>query len=167
VGSSLASQFDPLIGREIDGYLIERLLGKGGMARVYRAQDVRLGRYAAIKVIVPEARSAEDYIRRFEKEARAVAQLQHPHIVSIYRFGEVGGLLYMAMQYIDGTDLGWVLLDYAQDNQLMSHDEILHVVTQIASALDYAHSKGVGTSSPLTSCWTKKDALSSQILGWH
>jgi tRNA A-37 threonylcarbamoyl transferase component Bud32 len=137
------TQPDPFIGHEIDGYLIEKLLGKGGMARVYRAQDVRIGRYLAVKVIEPKARDDQEYTRRFEKEARAVAQLQHPNIVSLYRFGQVSGLYYMAIQYIDGVDLGWVLSDYARDQEIMPYEEILRVVTQIGSALDYAHSKGV------------------------
>jgi serine/threonine protein kinase len=137
------SQRDPLIGSEIDGYVIERLLGKGGMARVYRGQDVRLGRYVAIKVIEPQARNDAEYTVRFQREARAVAQLQHSHIVSIYRFGEVNGLFYMAMQYIDGTDLGWILRDFAKDKELMQHEDVLRTISQVGSALDYAHSKGV------------------------
>jgi serine/threonine protein kinase len=137
------SQLDPLIGSEIDGYVIERLLGKGGMARVYRGQDVRLGRYVAIKVIEPQARNDAEYTVRFQREARAVAQLQHSHIVSIYRFGEVNGLFYMAMQYIDGTDLGWILRDFAKDKELMQHEDVLRTISQVGSALDYAHSKGV------------------------
>lgn len=137
------SPHDSLLGREIDGYRIEKLLGEGGMARVYRGQDVRLGRYVAIKVIEPEARADPEYAARFEKEARAVAQLEHPHIVRIYRFGEVDGLYYMAMQYIDGADLGWILADYARDKELMPHDDVLRVMSQIGAALDYAHSKGV------------------------
>jgi len=139
----MSNQPDPLIGREIDGYLIEMLLGKGGMARVYRAQDKHLGRYVAIKVIEPQAQADPEYTARFQKEARAVAQLQHQHIVSIYRFGEVDGLFYMAMQYIDGTDMGWILRDFAQDGELMQHEDVLRLMSQIGSALDYAHSRGV------------------------
>src|SRR6185369_13059546 len=134
---------DPFVGHEIDGYLVEKMLGKGGMARVYRAQDIHLGRYVAIKVIEPNIREDQEYTRRFEKEARAVAQLQHPNIVSIYRFGQVSGLFYMAMQFIDGVDLGWVLGDYARDKAIMPYQNVLHVITQIGAALDYAHSKGV------------------------
>ena len=137
------TQPDPFVGHEIDGYLIEKMLGKGGMARVYRAQDVHLGRYVAVKVIEPNIREDQEYTRRFEKEARAVAQLQHPNIVNIYRFGQASGLYYMAMQFIDGVDLGWVLSDYARDKENMPYQDVLHVVTQIGAALDYAHGKGV------------------------
>src|SRR5688572_16804199 len=137
------TEMDPLLGREIDGYQIEKLLGQGGQARVYRAQDVRLGRYAAFKVIEPSARANPENARRFEKEARAVAQLQHPHVVSIYRFGDVDGLFYMAMQYIEGADLSWALSDYAISGKLMPQEDVLRIIKQIANALDFAHSQGV------------------------
>ncbi|MBN1135844.1 MAG: serine/threonine protein kinase [Anaerolineae bacterium] len=132
-----------LLGREIDGYQIEILLGEGGMARVYRGRDVRLNRHVAIKVIQPSARTDAAYMARFEKEARAIAQLDHPNIVKIYRFGDVGGLYYMAMQYIEGADLGWILENYAADNEFIPHDEVLRIITEVCHALDYAHSQGV------------------------
>lgn len=138
-----SSTSDPLIGRELDGYFIEELLGQGGMARVYRGRDVRLSRHVAVKVIQPDARTDPDYARRFEKEARAVALLEHPHIVRIYRFGEVAGLYYMVMPYIEGADLSWVLGDYTADKELLPHEDVLRIVSQIGSALDYAHSRGV------------------------
>jgi serine/threonine protein kinase len=139
----MTTQSDLLVGQEIDGYVIEKLLGEGGMARVYRAHEIRLGRYVAIKVIEPQSRTDVEYTRRFEKEARAVSQLQHPHIVNLYRFGETGGLYYMAMQYVEGVDLGWVLADYVRDQALMPHEDVLRTVSQIGAALDYAHGKGV------------------------
>lgn len=139
----MVSQLDALVNQEIDGYLIEKSLGAGGMARVYRARDVRLDRYVAIKVIQPHVRDDETYTSRFVKEARAVAALQHSNIVSIYRFGEVDGLYYMAMQYIEGADLAWVLNEYVADNELMSLEEVYTTLNQVSSALDYAHSQGV------------------------
>lgn len=142
-GKAMTTQPDLLIGRELDGYLIEKLLGQGGMARVYRAQEMRLGRYVAVKVIEPQARADLEYTRRFEKEARAVSQLQHPHIVGLYRFGETGGLYYMAMQYVEGVDLAWLLADYAKDQAFMRYEDSLRIISQIGAALDYAHSKGV------------------------
>jgi serine/threonine protein kinase len=139
----LITQPDLLIGRELDGYLIEKLLGQGGMARVYRAQEMRLGRYVAVKVIEPQSRADLEYTRRFEKEARAVSQLQHPHIVGLYRFGETGGLYYMAMQYVEGADLAWLLADYSKDQTFMRYEDSLRIISQVGAALDYAHSKGV------------------------
>ncbi|MCU0464068.1 MAG: protein kinase [Anaerolineae bacterium] len=132
-----------LVGQVIDGYRIDQLLGEGGMAQVYRAIDERLTRYVALKVIQPAVQIDDSYRARFEREARAIAQLQHPNIVSIYRFGEVGQRLYMAMEYVDGADLHWVLQDYARDKELLPPDDALMVLSQAAQALDYAHSKGV------------------------
>jgi eukaryotic-like serine/threonine-protein kinase len=134
---------DPLIGREIDGYKIEKMLGEGGMARVYRAYDANLHRYAAVKVIDPQQGNNPRYEDRFKQEARAVAQLRHANIVGIYRFGQVKGVYYMAMDYIEGSDLRWVLHDYHHEGELISHTATLDILSQIAKALDYAHSKGV------------------------
>jgi serine/threonine protein kinase len=132
-----------LIGKQIDEYKLEALLGEGGMASVYRALDVRLNRYVAVKVIRANFRSMSDYTMRFEREARAVAQLEHPNIITIYRYGEVDSLLYMAMQYVDGADLASVIESYHADGELIEFDEIIRLAHQIGAALDYAHSKGV------------------------
>src|SRR6185369_1107765 len=96
---------DPLIGRDLDGYLIEELLGHGGMGRVYRGLDIKLKRYAAIKVLEAEPRDRPKYEQRFYREAQAIAKLKHPNIVSVYRFNDIDGIFYMAMEYIDGADL--------------------------------------------------------------
>jgi serine/threonine protein kinase len=134
---------DPLVGRQLDEYRLEALLGKGGMARVYRAIDERLGRYAAIKVINAPLRADADYVARFEREAQAIARLTHPHIVTLYRFGEVGGLLYMAMQYVEGADLGDLLGDYRAEGAFMEPEIALRLTDEVCRALDYAHGKGV------------------------
>src|SRR5262245_43694009 len=110
---------DSLIGQQLDEYRLEKLLGHGGMARVYRGVDVKLKRHVAIKVIDAQFRQDSDYARRFELEAQAIAQLEHPNIVAIYRYGEVDGLLYMAMQYIEGSDLHAVLASYHNDNEFI------------------------------------------------
>lgn len=136
---------DPLVGKKLDSYYIERLLGRGGMARVYRGYDINLRRYAAIKVISPDlkAKNQPKYEERFRKEARAVAQLKNANIVGVYHFGLADDLYYMAMEYIDGTDLEWVMDDYHNDGELLSYDEIYRVIRKVANALDYAHSEGV------------------------
>lgn len=136
-------QKDDLIGREIDGYEIQTLLGRGGMARVYRGLDIALDRYAAIKVIDSRGEADLDYEDRFKLEARAIAQLRHPNIVGIYRFGQHSGIYYMAMDYIDGSDLGQIIKAYLAKNQLMPHKDIENIITQVADGLDYAHQKGV------------------------
>lgn len=134
---------DSLIGRELGEYRLEALLGRGGMARVYRGLDVRLNRRVAIKVIDTPFRADEDYIMRFEREAQAIAQLEHPHIVRLYHYNEAEGLLYMAMQYIEGRNLHAVLKEYRQQQTFMPPEEMAQIIREICLALDYAHSKGV------------------------
>jgi serine/threonine protein kinase len=134
---------DPLIGRIVDGYRIEKLLGRGGMARVYRAVDEALARFVALKIIDPHSSKDTDYRERFRNEARAIAQLRHPNIVGIYRFGEVDQLYYMAMDYIDGSDLRWVLESYGKSGELMPYESVYRIISQVGKALDYAHKQGV------------------------
>ncbi|MCB0164772.1 MAG: serine/threonine protein kinase [Anaerolineae bacterium] len=134
---------DPLIGKQLDEYRLEAMLGQGGMARVYRALDVRLDRWVAIKVIDASFRDDADYMTRFEREAKAIAQLEHPHIVSLYRYGEVDGVLYMAMRYIEGSALNTLLKSYRQEDKLIPVAEAHRVVNQVCQALDYAHGRGV------------------------
>lgn len=138
----MASQ-DQLIGQKFGDYVIQNLLGKGGMARVYRALDPNLNRTAAIKVIDPGVAGDPEYARRFKREAQAVAKLNHPNIVSIFQFGETHGIYYMAMAFIDGSDLAYVIKQRLIDGTLLSYDAVLRVAGQIGAALDYAHTQGV------------------------
>lgn len=139
----MAGERDSLVGQEIDGYYIERVLAQGGMARLYRGWDIRLGRFVAIKVIAPGVQADENYRIRFEAEAKAIAQLEHPHIVHIYRFGEANQLYFMAMQYIEGADLSSIQKDYVDDKELLPYADVLRIISQVGSALDYAHSRGI------------------------
>lgn len=134
---------DSLIGVQIDEYRLEALLGKGGMARVYRGLDIYLNRYAAIKVIDAPYRQDPDYLLRFEREARAIAQLEHPNVVRLYRYGQGNGLLYMAMQYIQGANLDYVLNSYRQSGEVIEPQDAVRIVREISAALDYIHSKGI------------------------
>ena len=137
---------DPLIGKVLGDYTIVELLGRGGMARVYRGYDGKLNRYAAVKVIDTEIENEElreEFQLRFAREARAIARLQHPNIVGVYQFDQLWDLNFMAMQFIEGEDLRYILEDLHERNGLLSSDEILTIMRDIASALDYAHSQGV------------------------
>ncbi len=134
---------DPLIGTHLGDYSIEALIGRGGMARVYEALDEKLGRKAAVKVIEVEHEKADEMTQRFIREARAAANLDHPNIISVYQFGEDNNLYYLAMKLIEGHTLLNILKKRRQQKKFMEPEEILNIVSQIAAALDYAHSKGV------------------------
>jgi serine/threonine protein kinase len=132
-----------LLGEQLDEYRLDALLGQGGMARIYSGLDVRLKRRVAIKVIDTPMRQDEGYVDRFEREAQAIARLEHPNIVRLYRYGEDKGVLYMAMQYIKGADLEMVLEEYEEAGQSIEPAEACRIVRQIGQALDYAHKQGV------------------------
>jgi serine/threonine-protein kinase len=134
---------ETLIGLQLDEYRIEALLGHGGMARLYRGRDTRLNRLAAIKVIDVPFRTDADYVARFKREAQAIALLDHPNIVRLYRSGEVSGMLYMAMQYVTGRDLQLVLDELHQNNARLSNDRVQRLIAEVGAALDYAHTKGI------------------------
>ncbi|MCB9450156.1 MAG: serine/threonine protein kinase [Anaerolineaceae bacterium] len=133
---------DPLIGRILGDYEIKDVLGRGGMARVYLGYDSKLARPAAIKVIdsyMMIDQDPDEYRTRFLKEARAIARLRHPNIVSVYQFDKSGTLYYMAMSFIDGQDLRHVLKNFSRTGAFMPHGQVLGIVEDIAAALDYAH----------------------------
>lgn len=136
---------DPLIGQKLGDYTIRNMLGRGGMARVYRGYDENLDRFAAIKVISGDFATADEaeYTERFQKEARAIARLSHPNIVGCYQFGQAQGVFYLAMHFLEGEDLRARLRRYIKAGQWMPYDEILNMTRDIAQALDYAHEHGV------------------------
>jgi serine/threonine protein kinase len=96
---------DTKIGTDIGGYRILRLLGRGGMSVVYLAEDLRLGRKVAVKVIAPDLAADEGVRDRFLRESNAAASLDDPNVLPIYGAGEADGVLYIAMRYVEGTDL--------------------------------------------------------------
>jgi serine/threonine protein kinase len=130
-------QPDPDI--QIAGYRIEARLGRGGMGEVYRAVQLSLDRRVALKVLSP--RLAEDAVfrRRFLRESRIAASIDHPSIIPIYETGEDGGLLYIAMRYVDGMDLSTLLRREGR----LPPDRALAIMAQVASALDAAHARGL------------------------
>jgi len=130
---------DPHLGRVVAGYRIEERIGRGGMGLVYRAEHLNLRRRAAIKIIAPELAEASGFRERFNREARIAAALQHPNIVTVYDAGEEDGLLYLAMQYIEGNDLSAVLRSQGRLRPYRAID----VCRQIAAALDAAHGQGL------------------------
>ena len=134
---------DPLIGRVLANYRLDHLLGRGGMAQVYYGWDVRLQRPVAVKVIDTRYRGDPAYAQRFVHEAQMVATWRHENIAQVYYADEDSGLYYFAMEYIDGQDVGQVLAGYTAKGELMPLVDVLRVGRAIATALDYAHQKGV------------------------
>jgi serine/threonine-protein kinase len=133
------SMDDARIGTVIAGYRIEERIGRGGMGVVYRAEHLNLRRRAAIKIIAPDLAESEGFRERFTREARIAAALQHPNIVTVYDAGEVDGLLYLAMQYIEGSDLSAML----RTERRLRPYRAVDVCRQVASALDAAHAMGL------------------------
>jgi YVTN family beta-propeller protein len=130
---------DAALGTEVGGYRIEALLGRGGMGAVYRAEETALGRKVALKLIAPELARDDRFRERFLRESRIAASLDHPHIVPIFRAGEDDGALFLAMRYVEGTDLGKLL---AEEGALAPARAIA-LLEQVAEALDAAHEKGL------------------------
>src|SRR5215203_2542273 len=128
---------DTLVGREVGGYEVDILLGRGGMGAVYRARDVDLGRTVALKVLSPEFADSERFRERFLRESRLAASLDHPHIVPIFQAGEADGVLFLAMRYVEGTDLSRLI---AEEGPL-GPDRVVALAEQAGSALDAAHER--------------------------
>ncbi|MCC6877479.1 MAG: protein kinase, partial [Sandaracinaceae bacterium] len=132
---------DPLIGRTVGGaYLLQELVGVGGMGRVYRAEQNMLGRTVAVKVIHPHLLGDDQTVARFYNEARAASRLNHPDSVSIIDFGRTeDGILYLVMEYLAGKDLARVL---AEEGPL-PFLRICRILRHVLSALGEAHALGV------------------------
>ncbi|MGW1764167.1 serine/threonine-protein kinase [Streptomyces sp. NPDC002073] len=124
-----------LTGRQVAGYRVESELGRGGMAVVYLARDVRLGRRVALKVLAPELARNDSFRQRFMHESRAAAAIDHPHIVPVFEADEADGLLFIAMRYVNGHDLQTVL----DRGGPLDAEAAVRIATQVASALDAAH----------------------------
>jgi serine/threonine protein kinase len=127
-------------GSVIAGYRIDSLIGRGGMAVVYRAEDMRLGRKVALKLLTPQLADNEQFRQRFIQESRVAASLDHPNIVPIYEAGEADGQLYIAMRYVVGHDLKGLLADQGGRLPL---EWALRLFGQIGDALDSAHRAGL------------------------
>ncbi|WP_448614952.1 Hsp70 family protein [Modestobacter sp. URMC 112] len=127
-------------GTEIAGYRIESVIGRGGMAVVYRAEDMRLGRRVALKLLTPQLADNDQFRQRFIRESRLAASLDHPNIVPIYEAGEADGELFIAMRYVLGSDLKGVLAD---EGGRLSVQRTLSLFLQIGAALDTAHRAGL------------------------
>lgn len=132
---------DNLIGRRLDGrYLIQSLVGVGGMANVYRGVDEKTGNAIAVKVLKEEFLDNEELVRRFKNESKAISILDHPNIVKVYDVSVTDKLQYIVMEYVDGITLKEYL---KQRGGALTWKETVHFATQVLGALQHAHSKGI------------------------
>ncbi len=129
---------EDLTGRRLGHYRIDGVLGKGGMSVMYRATDIRLGRKVALKVIAEHLTEDPEFRERFVDEARNTSAIDHANVVPLYDFGEVDGLLYIAMRLVDGSDLASLVKDGP-----MEPERALALLLQVAEALDNLHERGL------------------------
>jgi predicted Ser/Thr protein kinase len=128
-----------MLGASVAGYRIEAIAGRGGMGVVYRARQLALDRVVALKLIAPELSGDESFRTRFERESRIAASLDHPNVIPVYEAGEDGERLFIAMRFVDGTDLGRMLAEQGALEPALAAE----LVAQAASALDASHARGL------------------------
>jgi serine/threonine-protein kinase len=129
----------PTVGDTLAGYRIDAFVGSGGMGEVYRAFDTRLNRNVALKLLAPRLADDEGFRRRFLRESLLAASLDHPNAIPVYEAGEADGLLFIAMRFVEGTDLRQ-LLDV---EGVLEPKRALALLAPVAGALDTAHAKGL------------------------
>ena len=132
------------IGKTIGGrYQIEELIGQGGMSSVYKAIDPNLRRAVAVKIIHPHLSGDKEFVRRFEEEAAAVAQLRQPNIIQVYDFNHEGNTYFIVFEFIPGESLQSYLRRLNETDRLMPYPEAVDTVAKVADALEFAHEQGL------------------------
>lgn len=132
-----------LTGKMLGKYRLMERLGAGGMAEVYTAVHPKLNRTMTIKVLHTFLVEGEGFQERFEREARALAVLRHPHIVQVHDFDVQDDIFYMVMEYIDGGNLQTKMAELSKASAYMPAGQVLTIISQVGEALDYAHSQGI------------------------
>lgn len=132
---------DPLTGRTLGDFSLEALIGRGAMGTVYRAEQRRLGRKVALKVLVTELAASDEFRARFLSESRIAASIDHPNILPVFDAGEVDGLLYIAMRLVEGS--GIELEALLEREGPLAPEQAVTICAQVASALDAAHRRGL------------------------
>jgi hypothetical protein len=128
-----------LTGTHVGPYEVLEPIGRGGMSEVYKGRHTRLDRTVAIKILSASLAAETDFRTRFEREARSVAALRHPNIVQVFDFGDISGTYFMVMEYIAGKDLATII----REGGPLPLEKATFVLTDVSSALDYAHGLGL------------------------
>lgn len=135
----MISKDSDLIGKTIGNYKIISKLGSGGMAVVYKAHELSLNRIVALKVLSSHLSENNEFIKRFEREARAAAKLNHPNIIQIYAIGEEEGIHFFSMEYVKGKTLAQII----EEEKKLTYDKAIPIIIQTAEALSEAHKHGI------------------------
>jgi len=130
-------------GRTLGKYRLVEKLGQGGMAQIYKAYQPDLDRYVAVKILHPNLTADQAFTLRFQREARAVAALEHPHIVRVYDFDTEGDLAFLVIECLEGAPLRSLLHDLDCRDKLLDLEEVERIVGALADALDHAHRRGI------------------------
>ena len=130
---------EDLIGKQLGPYQVVAQLGMGGMATVFKAYQPKMDRYVALKVLPRHFSRNPEFVSRFSREARVIANLEHPHILPVHDFGESDGYTYLVMRLVEGGSLA----DLLKKNRKLELAQINRIISQVGGALDYAHKKGV------------------------
>lgn len=126
-----------------DRYKIDKRIGIGGMASVYKAEDMQLGRDVAIKIIHESLSGDEIFLKQFHNEAHAAANMSHPNIVMVHDIGQYDARYYMVMEYVEGQTLKDIILEYKDEAEFMPVERVLQLAIQICRGLGYAHRSGL------------------------
>src|SRR5262245_10917670 len=136
--SWIGPQEHTLVGRRLGHYQAVSLLGAGGMGEVYLAQDPRLGRMVALKILAGDLSADADRVQRFVREARAASALNHPNVATVYDVGESDGIHFIVMEHVEGDTIAARI-----GERPLSPSEVIDIAVQVADALDVAHAKGI------------------------
>ncbi|MBA3846964.1 MAG: protein kinase, partial [Planctomycetes bacterium] len=139
VSPVVGSESDPHLGKTFGGYELVSRIGAGGMGVVYKGRQVSLDRVVAVKILNKALVDNDEFIKRFEREAKSIARISHPNIVAVYDFGQTGGLFYMVTEFIEGSNLARVI----GEKMMLSLDEALPLITHCLAGLHHVSASGI------------------------